>query len=183
MKLEKSVSFKLFYNDENFNYYTCGYKNLCRFSKEISINIEKDPFKQIIRFCDTIPFYYDCRDDKKTYEFILGRRIYSNGCFCDKSLKFIMSMTGKLMYPETIKDTLCVPAWFKGGKNIDNKSNLHRNIPVYIEKLDDYHAWCRPLNDKDIVVNADLNQIWPTKTKKPPIALVELLNKTTEKIY
>ena len=42
---------------------------------------------------------------------------------------------------------------------------------------------CRPLNSQDIVVDKNLNQIWPVKTGKPPVGLVELLSKTTEKIY
>ena len=40
-------------------------------------------------------------------------------------------------------------------------------------------SW-RYLGDFDVVVDANLNQIWPVATGKPPVALVELLNKTTE---
>lgn len=42
---------------------------------------------------------------------------------------------------------------------------------------------CRPITAKDIVVDKNLNQIWPAKTNKPPVELVELLNKQTEKVY
>ena len=42
---------------------------------------------------------------------------------------------------------------------------------------------CRPITQEDIVVDKNLNQIWPAKTNKPPVELVELLNKQTEKVY
>lgn len=42
---------------------------------------------------------------------------------------------------------------------------------------------CRPITAKDIVVDKNLNQIWPAKTNNPPVGLVELLNKQTEKVY
>jgi len=42
---------------------------------------------------------------------------------------------------------------------------------------------CRPITKDDVVVDKNLNQIWPVKTGKPPVGLVELLNKKTEKVY
>lgn len=42
---------------------------------------------------------------------------------------------------------------------------------------------CRPITNDDIVVDKNLNQIWPTKTNKPPVELVELLNKQTENVH
>ena len=42
---------------------------------------------------------------------------------------------------------------------------------------------CKPLSEENIVVDENLNQIWPAKTNKPPVGLVELLNKQTEKVY
>ena len=42
---------------------------------------------------------------------------------------------------------------------------------------------CRPLTDKDIVLNKNLHQIFPENTNKTPKQLVELFKKTTEKIY
>lgn len=42
---------------------------------------------------------------------------------------------------------------------------------------------CRPLTEKDIVLNTNLHQIFPKKTGRIPEQLVQLLNKTTEKIY
>ncbi len=42
---------------------------------------------------------------------------------------------------------------------------------------------CRPITAKDIVVDKNLNQIWPVKTGKPPVGLVELLNKKTENVH
>ena len=46
-----------------------------------------------------------------------------------------------------------------------------------------YTVNCKPLSKKDVVVDERLNQIWPAKTNKPPVGLVELLNKQTEKVY
>ena len=46
-----------------------------------------------------------------------------------------------------------------------------------------YTVNCKPLSKEDIVVDKNLNQIWPVKTNKPPVGLVELLNKKTEKVY
>ena len=42
---------------------------------------------------------------------------------------------------------------------------------------------CRPLTEKDIVLDKKLQQIFPKKTGKIPEQLVQLLSKTTEKIY
>ena len=41
----------------------------------------------------------------------------------------------------------------------------------------------RSLNQNEIIVDKNFNQIWPDKTNMPPISLIELLNKKTEKIY
>lgn len=41
----------------------------------------------------------------------------------------------------------------------------------------------RSLNQNEIIVDKNFNQIWPDKTNIPPIAMIELLNKKTEKIY
>ena len=41
----------------------------------------------------------------------------------------------------------------------------------------------RSLKQNKIIVDKNFNQIWPEKTNMPPIALIELLNKKTEKIY
>ena len=42
---------------------------------------------------------------------------------------------------------------------------------------------CRPLTDKDIVLNKNLKQIFPKETCRTPTELVQLFRKTTEKIY
>ena len=41
----------------------------------------------------------------------------------------------------------------------------------------------RPLSDKDIVVDKNLNQLWPEKTGSLPVGLVELFNRGTEKVH
>jgi len=55
----------------------------------------------------------------------------------------------------------------------------HTKKPSYIFYKTDY----RYLDQNDIVVDKKFNQIWPIKTNMPPIPLIELLNKKTEKIY
>ena len=77
-----------------------------------------------------------------------------------------------------------------------NFSQFKRNQPIFFTGPYEYNGsflpdaplkerplTCRPLTDKDVVVNTKLQQIWPKATGKTPPALIELLNKTTEKIY
>ena len=42
---------------------------------------------------------------------------------------------------------------------------------------------CRYLNNQDIIVDENLNQIWPEKTNKMPVSLVQLLSRTKEIIH
>ena len=41
----------------------------------------------------------------------------------------------------------------------------------------------RPLTNQDVVLDKELNQIWPVSTNKPPKELLELLVKTKEEIH
>ena len=76
-----------------------------------------------------------------------------------------------------------------------NFSHFKQNQPIFFTGPYEYNGsflpdapleerplTCRPLTDKDIVVNTNLQQIWPKATGKTPNVLVELLNKTTDKI-
>ena len=55
---------------------------------------------------------------------------------------------------------------------------------IYLESFDGVNVKYRPLTQdgiiNDVVIDANLNQIWPVATGKPPVALIELLNKTKE---
>ncbi len=105
----------------------------------------------------------------------------------------------KLTYPNDVRDLLVQR--YNNTFNFD-KLNLPENKPVYfsgvreIEELGEInpntgdrttytrrYIECRPLTDKDIIVNKDLNQIWPVATNKPPQQLLKLLKKRTELIH
>ena len=94
----------------------------------------------------------------------------------------------KLKYLEEIRKDI--------GKKFKNVSNLY-NMTVFeatpvksfwltqkkdsFEPAYDFHF--RPLMQNDIVVNKQLQQIWPTKTNQMPKRLVELLSKTKEIVH
>lgn len=56
------------------------------------------------------------------------------------------------------------------------------NLPCLCEDTRENHIILTNLKDEDIVVNRNLQQLWPKTTGKTPNVLVELLNKTTDKI-
>ena len=68
------------------------------------------------------------------------------------------------------------PIFFTG--KYEYNGSFLPNAPVAKRPLS-----CRPITQEDIVVDKNLNQIWPAKTNKPPVGLVELLNKQTEKVH
>lgn len=102
----------------------------------------------------------------------------------------------KLLYPNDIRKILkdnygnvldferrCaddnVPMWFDGVRQ--------ESIPMIDESGRPYsrfeYRFCGwHLNQKDIVTDKNLHQIWPVKTNEYPTRLVELLNKSNEKI-
>ena len=43
-------------------------------------------------------------------------------------------------------------------------------------------VWWQALKQNDIVVDNNLNQLWPINTGKPPVGLIELLNNKNEKV-
>ena len=57
------------------------------------------------------------------------------------------------------------------------------DLPCLCEDKDENTLVLTNLTDKDIVVNDDLYQLWPTATGKIPSTLVKLFEKTTEKIH
>jgi len=74
-------------------------------------------------------------------------------------------------------------AWFNAKKPIFFTGNEYNGSFLPDEPLKDRPLVCRPLTEKDIVLNTNLHQIFPKKTGRIPEQLVQLFNKTTEKIY
>ena len=86
------------------------------------------------------------------------------------------------------KDCQCV--------NLENFAQFEQNTPIFFTGQYEFNGsflpdapvhkrplTCRPLTDNDIVINNNMKQLWPVATGNPPIGLVELLNKTTEKVH
>ncbi|MBP5485902.1 MAG: hypothetical protein J6Y07_04325 [Alphaproteobacteria bacterium] len=58
-----------------------------------------------------------------------------------------------------------------------------QNLPICFDIGATYTIWSFLDKNTNVILDKNLNQIWPTKTNKPPVGLVELMNKTTEKVY
>ena len=130
--------------------------------------------------------------NKATYNIKIARNVivsdeddrvcFKSMTFPDKKMSIILSTTDKLIYASDI-ETLLKP------KNPDfymGKDNISNGQPIYLESFDGHDVKYRPLTQNgtlnDIVVDTNLNQIWPVATGKPPIDLINLLSKTTEKV-
>lgn len=76
-------------------------------------------------------------------------------------------------------------AWFDAKKPIffTGAHEYNCNLVYDSPSIKDRPLVCRPLTEKDIVLNKRLQQIFPQQTGKIPEQLVQLLSKTTEKIY
>lgn len=116
--------------------------------------------------------------------------------FDDEHFDFIVA--DKIIYPYDVRVLLKE----KYGSVLDLESKkLNNNIPVLYSGVttehqyglkDDkgrptmialHHVHCRNLTDKDIVVDKNLCQIWPSKSKKPLLALEKFLHKTKEIVH
>ena len=62
------------------------------------------------------------------------------------------------------------------------QSNDISSGPIVVDSIDLKHniLQCKRLSDKDVVVDKDMNQIWPVVTCKAPVELVKFLTKTRE---
>lgn len=110
-----------------------------------------------------------------------------------------MHICQKIMYPRDIRKILKQ----RYGSVLDlDSQNLDAKLPVcdfYVSEQKQYglrnpktgaptehvlrHVCCRRANSNDLIVDKNLNQIWPTKTKQPPKELLEFLARNTEKVY
>ena len=124
--------------------------------------------------------------DKKMYELCLNRIVKIEDEhnpkamyeFYDKEYKFILATNDRLIRSLSLGNVLGSPI------KTTVKVNCSNQDFVYIERYDGYEAQIRPLTlYEDIVVDTNLNQIWPAATTKPPVGLVEILKKANEKVY
>ena len=188
MKLTQEVFFTTFTDLMYTNYVHGDFDTHLSPRKMLTESIES-----IQNFCKRIcqelqDTYYI---DKKTHEMLVSRTVrirdiddkkyHQSHNFNGGGFKFILSTNGKLIYPSDILSALNVPHYFKGTESHISKTK--KDVPVYIEEYNKYNAKFRSLTAEDTVVDKNLNQIWPVATHKPPIALVELLKKTTEKVW
>lgn len=108
--------------------------------------------------------------------------------------KFRFFVSNKLLYLRDVKRYLQKDSTLKT-LNIQVADKIKQDTPVLFRELA-YYPYSdspkkkrenrfdvRPLTEQDVVVDKKLNQIWPEKTGKLPVGLVELLAKQTEKVY
>ena len=121
----------------------------------------ENQIEEIKIFCNKIPHLY--QRDKKTYSFVCYRTIWiyeedgnqGHDFYDPQKFKFIMSTTNKLIYPQDVKKFI-----YPYSKIYDT------NTPVFILSSgkmypDETYFNLRPLNEKDIVVDTNICQIYP----------------------
>ena len=110
---------------------------------------------------------------------------------------FQFFVSDKLIYPQDVQRYLQKNSVTKSLR-IDNADKIKQDTPVLFRELVFYPMdtrsqipqkkrnnsfEIRPLTEQDVVVDKNLNQIWPKNTGEAPVGLVELLAKQTEKVY
>ena len=139
------------------------------------------------------------RDSKKTPNgmsqfFIPQGKQYETVAFTPEKITFTVAT--KLMYPHDVRELLMKK--YNSVFNFNNIS-LDKNTPVknfYVSEKnsvglknpdtsDIYFNWviCEQCGPTDVVVDKNLNQIWPKTTGTFPQTLLRLLSKTTEKVH
>ena len=131
--------------------------------------------------------------NKSTYMININRNVtisdqddrveFKSMTFPDKKMSVILSTTGELMYVNDIEKLFRAKLPdFKF-----NASNIVDNRPIYIESFDGHDVKYRPLTQNgvtnDFVIDMNGNQLWPRNTGKPLSSLIQLLNKTNEKVH
>ena len=103
--------------------------------------------------------------------------------FPGQEMSVILSTTGKLLYVNDVEKLFSdmFPRFhIQGEKFIDPR-------PIYLESFNGYDVKYRPLTQNgvtnDVVIDVKGNQLWPRNTGKPLSPLIQLLNKTTEKVH
>ena len=139
------------------------------------------------------------RDSKKTPNgmsqfFIPQGKQYETVAFTPEKITFTVAT--KLIYPHDVRELLMKK--YNSVFNFNNIS-LDKNTPVknfYVSEKnsvglknpdtsDIYFNWviCEQCGPTDVVVDKNLNQIWPKTTGTFPQTLLRLLSKTTEKVH
>jgi hypothetical protein len=130
--------------------------------------------------------------DKATYGIHIKRNVivydandlqtFESKTFSDSEITVILSTTDKLFYVADIEPLL-------KQKIVDFEMDKPKFItpkPIYLSSVEGNNVKFRPLKNhavaKDIIIDTNLNQIYPIATNEPPLVLTEMFSKTTEKI-
>lgn len=134
---------------------------------------------------------------KKDGIYVFGTEKQKNTKIASESIKFVIA--DKLLYPNDIRKILTQ----KYGNVLDfDNQKWNEDIPVLYSGVTKEervglkkprtsgsthctlrHVNCRPLTLNDIVINKNLNQIWPKETNVYPEALRAFLARKKERIY
>ena len=112
---------------------------------------------------------------------------------------FDFIVSDKLTYPHDVREFLTKR--YGNVLNFDYERQWDENKPVFLNDVIENTQYglrdsktgaptqytlrnvvCYPLTDKHVVIDSNLNQIWPTKTGMMPKVLTELLSKNTTEI-
>ena len=127
--------------------------------------------------------------NKVTYKIDLNRIVtirdtddllkYKSVAFPDEEMSVILSTTGKILRISDINTLFKkeFPKFFF----IQHEYNCF--CPIYLESFDGHDVLVHALDKDNIVIDPNLNQIWPVATNQPPIGLINMLSKTKEKVY
>ena len=103
--------------------------------------------------------------------------------FPDRKMSVILSTTGKLLHVTEIARMF----QSKFPKFHIQHTKFMDPRPIYLESFDGHDVKYRPLTQNgltnDIVIDVNGNELWPIRTGKPPVEMVQLLSKTTEKVH
>jgi len=195
MRLEKRVCFELYTDLFYWWNKSDGGREFRKSERKEQLVPQKSDslVQQVKNWCA-----YICNDaknnvDKKMYPIYLSRYVHVidrdidsllSFNFWDKDCKFILATDGQLVYPSDVRDTLHVPFYFEKVVFPKDMNAVQKSLPVFIERYNEYYAVCRPLNNDDIVVDSNLNQLWPLNgAGKTPNEIIALLKKKNEVIH
>ncbi len=86
---------------------------------------------------------------------------------------FIVS--DKLTYPRDVREILTKK--YGNTLNFDTRRQWDEKQPVFLDGVTMRDVVCYPLTNKNIIIDENLNKIYPKKTGKTPSVLTELLSK------
>ena len=197
MHLVSEVVFS--YRITNGNFFSIGddFSNLQELKDAIDKNAHAEVpmtvrIGRMVKIMDTdspIPYASSTRN-------LFHKDKYTTVKFDDKRLDFIVA--DKLVYPYDVR--VLLKKKYDGVLDLES-NKLNDGIPVLYSGVTEEHQYglkdekgrstiltlrhvhCRNLTDKDIVLDRNLCQIWPIKSKRPLLALEKFLHKTKENIH